>query len=141
MIVNDLLKCTGMTKYRLSRDAHIPNMTVSDICNGKTSLAKCNAETVYQIAKVFGVTVEELLEAAKEQRCLFSVFKSNVCHKLKELGDIDFLYQTLSSDEIRKYYDKGWHPECLYWQKMTKHQRKGLGRSDPGVQAIQYRRK
>jgi len=62
---------------------------------------------------------EELLEAAKEQRCSFSVFKSNVCHKLKELGDMDFLLQTLSNDEIRKYYDKEWYPECLYLLAMV----------------------
>jgi hypothetical protein len=98
---------------------NIPYMTINDICNGKTSLGKCNAETVYQIAKAFNVTVEELLEAAKEQRCSFSIFKSNVCHRLKELGDIDFLLQTLSNDDIRRYYEKAWYPECLYLLAMV----------------------
>lgn len=119
MIVNDLMEQYGMTKYRLSQDTHIPYMTINDICNGKTSLGKCNAETVYQIAKAFNVTVEELLEAAKEQRCSFSIFKSNVCHRLKELGDIDFLLQTLSNDDIRRYYEKAWYPECLYLLAMV----------------------
>ena len=119
MIVNELMERVNMSKYRLAQQAQIPYMTVNDICNGKTSLGKCNAETVYQIARVFNVTVEELLEAAKEQRCSFSIFKSNVCHKLKELGDIDFLLQTLSNDEIRKYYDKEWYPECLYLLAMV----------------------
>ena len=73
MIVNDPMEQYGMTKYRLSQDTHIPYMTINDICNGKTSLEKCNAETVYRIAKAFNVTVEELLEAAKEQRCSFSI--------------------------------------------------------------------
>lgn len=40
-----------------------------------------------------------------EKRCSFELFKSNVCHWLKEEGDIDFLIQVLESDLIRKYYN------------------------------------
>ena len=40
-----------------------------------------------------------------EKRCSFELFKSNVCHWLKEDGDIDFLIQVLESDLIRKYYN------------------------------------
>ena len=119
MIVNDLMEQYGMTKYRLSQNTHIPYMTINDICNEKTSLGNCKAETVYQIAKALDISVEELLEAEREQRCSFSIFKSNVCHRLKELGDIEFLFQTLSNDEIRKYYDKKWYPECLYLLAMV----------------------
>ena len=32
-----------------------------------------------------------------EKRCNFELFKSNVCHRLKESGDIDFLIETLES--------------------------------------------
>ena len=41
-----------------------------------------------------------------EKRCSFELFKSNVCHWLKEEGDIDFLIQVLESDLIRKYYEE-----------------------------------
>ena len=41
-----------------------------------------------------------------EKRCSFELFKSNVCHWLKEEGDIDFLIQVLESDLIRKYYNR-----------------------------------
>lgn len=40
-----------------------------------------------------------------EKRCSFELFKSNVCHWLKEEGDIDFLIQVLELDLIRKYYN------------------------------------
>ena len=49
-----------------------------------------------------------------ENRPVFELFKSNVCHKLKELGDIDFLTDLIDSDEIMHYYDLKWYPECLY---------------------------
>ena len=41
-----------------------------------------------------------------EKRCSFELFKSNVCHRLKEQGDIDFLIETLKEDMIRQYYNE-----------------------------------
>ena len=49
-----------------------------------------------------------------EKRCSFELFKSNVCHWLKEEGDIDFLIQVLESDLIRKYYNRKWYFESFY---------------------------
>ena len=48
------------------------------------------------------------------ERCDFELFKSNVCHRLKELGDTDFIIETLESDDIRKYYNRKWYPESFY---------------------------
>ncbi len=119
MIINELLARQNMTKYRLSQNSKIPYTTLNDICNGKTSLAKCSAETVYRLAKELNVSMETLLEPVFEKRCAFELFKSNVCHKLKSMGDIDFLIETLESDDIRTYYAKKWYPECLYLLAMT----------------------
>ena len=49
-----------------------------------------------------------------EKRCSFELFKSNVCHWLKEEGDIDFLIQVLELDLIRKYYNRKWYLESFY---------------------------
>lgn len=49
-----------------------------------------------------------------EKRCSYELFKSNVCHWLKEEGDIDFLIQVLESDLIRKYYNRKWYLESFY---------------------------
>lgn len=119
MIITDLLADQGMTKYRLSKNSRIPYTTLNDICSGKTSLARCSAETVYRLAKELHVTMEELLEADSQERCSFELFKSNVCHKLKNLGDIDFLIEALENDEIRVYYRKKWYPESFYLLAMV----------------------
>ena len=103
-----------MSAYRLSRNSEVPYMTINDLMNHKTSLTKCNAETVYKIAKALGASVEELLEPYLRPRPSFSLFKSNVCHRLKELGDLDFLADLLEHDRITEYYELGWYPECLY---------------------------
>lgn len=62
MILDTLLKKQNMTKYRLAVEAGVPHATLSDICNGKTRLEKCSAETIYKIARALGVSVELLTE-------------------------------------------------------------------------------
>lgn len=117
MIINDIMQKNNISKYKLSKEAHIPYTTISDICNEKTNLAKCEAETVYKIAKVLHVSMENLLESAMEyqnNRCSFDLYKSNVCHQLKELGDIHFIVSVLESNDIRNYYKKKWYPEAFY---------------------------
>lgn len=118
MIVNDLLEKANMSRYRLSKESGVAMTTIMDICSGKAELDKCAAGTLYKIARVFGVTVDSILENndAKEvdYRCSFETFKSNTCHHVKDLGDIDFIIETLETDEIRKLYNRSWYREALY---------------------------
>ena len=44
MLLTDLLKQNGMTKYSLSKSSGVPYTTLNDICRGKTSLEKCTAK-------------------------------------------------------------------------------------------------
>ena len=115
----EILEKKKMSKYRLAKASGIPYSTLSDILNGKTELKKCSAETVYRLAKELGVSMEELLASSLEYRCSFDNFKSNVCHKLKAQGDIDFLIDVLERDDILKYYNRKWYPESLYLLAMV----------------------
>ena len=119
MDINKLMQAKRLSKYRLALRSGVPYMTLSDICNGKTSLGKCSAETVYKLSKELDVTMEELVEPAVLKRPPFDLFKSNVCHRLKELGDIEFLIETIESDDIRTYYRREWYPECMYLLAMA----------------------
>lgn len=123
MIVNDLLQKENMSRYRLSKESGVAMTTITDICSGKAELDKCAAGTLYKIARVLGVTVDSLLENNKEQsvdyRCSFETFKSNTCHHVKDLGDIDFIIETLETDEIRKLHDRQWYRESLYLLAMV----------------------
>ena len=114
MTFNRILESRKISAYRLSKESGVPYMTINDLINKKTSLAKCNSETVYKIAKSLDVSVEELVEPYLKNRPPFDLFKSNVCHRLKELGDIAFLIDLLDNDEITYYYNLEWFPECLY---------------------------
>lgn len=113
-MINDILNEKALTKYRLSKLTGLPYTTINDICSGKADFKKCSAETVYKIAKALDVTMEELLEPYLIERLAFELFKSNVCHRLKEMGDVDFLIDLLESKVIFEYYERKWYPESLY---------------------------
>ena len=114
MIINEIMQNRNISKYRLSKSSGIPYTTLSDIISGKALLSKCSAETVYKLSQELQISMEELLAPYLEKRCSFELFKSNVCHQLKKLGDIDFIIDTLEKNEIRKYYNRKWYPESFY---------------------------
>lgn len=114
MTIRETLKEKNMTIYRLAKVSELPYTTVNDICSGKAQLEKCSAETVYRIACALDVSMEALLAPCFIKRSSFENFKSTVCHKVKELGDIGFIIATLESKDIRTYYERKWYPESLY---------------------------
>lgn len=114
MTINELIENKNITQYRLAKESGIAYTTINDICSGRAQLAKCSAETIYRISRVLGVSMESLIEPYFDKRSDFEIFKSNTCHKLKELGDIEFIIELLEEDRIRKYYKKKWFPESLY---------------------------
>ncbi|MBE5846745.1 MAG: helix-turn-helix transcriptional regulator [Lachnospiraceae bacterium] len=118
MTINTLLKEKEMTKYALSKKTGLSKSTVSDICNGKIPLKKCTGETLYKIAQALNVTVDALLDPVMKERIPFELFKSNVCHRLKREGDIDFLINTITDNVVLKYYELEWYPECFYMLAM-----------------------
>jgi transcriptional regulator with XRE-family HTH domain len=114
MTIQDALQEKNMSIYRLAKTSQIPYATVNDICNGKARLEKCSAETIYRLAHALNVSMEELLAPCFIKRSSFENFKSTVCHRVKELGDINFIIDTLESQDIRTYYNRKWYPESLY---------------------------
>ena len=120
MSINEVLAQKNMTKYRLWKESGVPQATISDICTGKTSIEKCSAETIYRIARALDVSMESLIAPAvqraeeERRRPSFELFKSNICHMVKDMGDIPFIIQLLETNQIRKLYEKKWYPEALY---------------------------
>lgn len=118
MIINALLEKEKMSRYRLSKESGVAMTTITDICSGKADLDKCTAGTLHKIARVLNVTVDLILENNsadnEDYRCSFETFKSNTCHHVKDMGDIDFIIETLETDEVRKLYERRWCREAMY---------------------------
>ena len=121
MVINNLLKEKNMSQYKLSKLSGVSQSTISDICNGKVLLAKCSVETLRKIAKALNVSIDSIVDADeqeriqnKEYRSSFETYKSNICHYVKDMGDLIFIANVLKEDAVRKLYEKKWYPECLY---------------------------
>ncbi len=89
-------------------------------------MERCSTGTIYKIAKALNVTVESLLEPQEyeqtgetEHRSSFETFKSNICHRVKDMGDLDFIINTLESSIIVELFQKKWYPEALYMLGMV----------------------
>lgn len=112
MSLKSILKEKNISQYKLSKLSFVPYTTINDICSEKTKILKCSVEALDKIAKSLDLSVDYLIEDSL--RCDFELFKSNVCHKLKELTDIPFIIDVLESNEIRTYYNRKWYPEYFY---------------------------
>lgn len=114
MTIRELIKQKKISIYQLAKLSEIPYATLNDICNGKAKLEKCSAETVYKLSQALEVSMEELLAPCFLKRSNFENYKSAICHRLKEMGDYDFIINTLQRDDIRILFERKWYPESLY---------------------------
>ena len=69
MIMNlqSYIDSRNITKYHLSQISGVPKTTVIDICSGKSSLQKCSARTVQQLAKALDCTMEFIMSLDTNQ--------------------------------------------------------------------------
>ena len=68
MTLQAILEDRHLSKYKLSQMSGVPKTTVIDICSGKSSIEKCSAKTVQQLAKALGCSMESLLEPDEYDR-------------------------------------------------------------------------
>lgn len=61
MNLQEYIDSKNITKYHLSQISGVPKTTVIDICSGKSSLQKCSARTVQQLAKALDCTMEYIM--------------------------------------------------------------------------------
>ena len=113
-MLKEILKQKNMSIYQCAKLSGIPYTTLSEVVRGTTRLEKCSAEVVYKLSRVLGISMETLIYDSVEVRSDFEIFKSNICHRVKDDGDIDFVISVLESDDIRRYWSKKWYPEAFY---------------------------
>ncbi len=125
MELMSLLKEKQLSVYQCAKESHVPYTTLSDIVKGKTRIEKCTAETIYKLARTLHVTMEELLtECCREDENTpnlkdFEIYKSNICHLVKDKGDMDFIIDILKENQIRAYWERQWYRESFYLLAMV----------------------
>lgn len=125
MKLTSLLKERQLSVYQCAKESNVPYTTLLDIVKGKTRIEKCTAETLYKLAKTLNVAMEELLaECFRENENTsdsgdFEIYKSNICHLVKDKGDIDFIIDILKENQIRTYWERKWYRESFYLLAMV----------------------
>lgn len=68
MTLQLLLDQKNITKYHLSKISGVPKTTIIDICSGQSSIDRCSAKTVFQIAKALGCSMEDIMMLEKPKK-------------------------------------------------------------------------
>lgn len=61
MNLQEYIDSRNITKYHLSQISGVPRTTIIDICSGKSSLHKCSARTVQQLAIALECSMEYIM--------------------------------------------------------------------------------
>lgn len=120
MRLEELIREKKLSIYRCAELSNVPYTTMRELVKGKTNIEKCTVGTIYNLAKTLDVSVDFLIEQYMlPKRVSFETFKSQICHTVKNKGDIDFIIDELQADNISKYWDAEWYEEAFYLLAMV----------------------
>lgn len=68
MTLQTYLDRRNITKYHLSKISGVPKTTIMDICAGRSSVERCSAKTVQQLAKALNCSMEDIMALSDEQQ-------------------------------------------------------------------------
>lgn len=66
MTLQTYLDRREITKYHLSQISGVPKTTILDICAGRSSIERCSAKTVWQLAKALDCSMEDIMAMSEE---------------------------------------------------------------------------
>lgn len=116
MNLTNLLLEKNISQYRLAKISKVPQTTISDICLNKTSLEKCSGITLYNIASSLDISIEDLLfkqvDLISPQE--FDVFKSSICHMVKENKPEEFIAKIKSENIVETLFNNEEYAKCFY---------------------------
>lgn len=121
-MIKDLIKEKEFSISDLSKLSGVPYSTLHDLVSGKKDIRNCSMDVGYKISKVLDVSMEQLyFESEKEKFDYqkFDMFKSNVCHMVKNLGELGFIEKSLIEDFTGHYWHLKQYPQAYYMLAMT----------------------
>lgn len=113
MSLQTLLDKRGISMYRLSKMSGVSKTVIIDICSGKSAIENCTVKTVYSIAKVLGLSVEELLKICSD----FNFDEENNSRaSFATLGVINYITGIHALNIPCSLETSGdWHASALSW--------------------------
>lgn len=121
MTLQLLLDQKNITRYHLSKISGVPKTTIMDICSGRSSIDRCSAKTVLQIAKALGCSMEDImmLEEPKKYDAETGLPKDN---SYLECGLPEYLQKSLTNMKkswaVEDSGQRDYHWD-LYWGELN----------------------
>jgi len=110
-----------MSLYKLEKTSRLSHATLNDLYNEKTKVEKCSSILIHDIAASLNMSMDKLYSIlAYDNLSLlsfndsFDLFKSNVCHELKEIDYKEFLKKHIINNTVLKYFKNDMKLEALY---------------------------
>lgn len=116
MILNEIMYSKNWSKYKLSKESKIPYSTIEDIFSMKTNIENLTLNNSIKLANALGVDLSYIINL--QNKTDEDLFRSQVCHDLKNNGDLKFIEKTIESNEIIKLYKYHLYFESLYLLSM-----------------------
>lgn len=114
-MLKSILKEKNMSVYRCCRLSGIPYMTLLDLVNGNTDISKCSSSTLYSLAKTLDISMEALYESCQKKPAIdFDVFRSTICHEVKNIGELQFILNKVEENLVIKLWKDRKYKESLY---------------------------
>ena len=117
-----------MTLYRLERRSALSHATLNDLYHERTKAENCSASLIHDIARSLNMKMDQLyamltyddlsLIAYDES---LDLFRSSVCHELKDLGYKEFLKKHLKQDTVRELSANNQNAKALYLLSIIDH--------------------
>ncbi len=126
MYIKQYLENNRISIYKVANSALVAYPTVFNIVNGKVDILNCALGVVKKIADALDLTVDELLTLC-DKNYSFDLFRSEQCHLVKRMDEIDYVINLLEKKKIDYYWKLNMKVEAFYLLAMLDYLSKRNG--------------
>lgn len=114
-MLKDLLKEKKISLYKLAQMTKLPYSTLHDLMNNKKKIEDCSVKILKAISDALSITMDEAYNYCRTYRYVdFELFKSNLQHDLKSMGDGRFIKMMIEEDLVNQYWKQSKRLEAIY---------------------------
>ena len=113
MYIKQYLEDNDISIYKVANNALVAYPTVFNIVNGKVDIMNCALGVVKKIADALNLTIDDLLTLC-DKNYSFNLFRSEQCHLVNRMGEIDYVIELLEKKKIDHYWKIDMKAEAFY---------------------------
>ena len=113
MNIKQYLEDNKISIYKVANSAMVAYPTVFNIVHVKVDILNCALGIVKKIADALNLSIDELLTLCDKNQS-FDLFRSEQCHLVNRMGEIDYVIDLLEKKKIDYYWKLDMKPEAFY---------------------------